>query len=74
MSSTPKIRWLDEPEKKDYIAAESFLSMVVAPSSLAEIIAALRTAPNAHWAAKDILRAAGLPPLRPKERPRWPRS
>jgi hypothetical protein len=67
MSSTPKIRWLDEPEEKDYVAAESFLSMVEAPSSLAEIIAALRIAPRGHWAAKDILRAAGLPRLKPKE-------
>lgn len=49
------------------MAAESFLSMVVEPSSLSEIIVALRTAPRGHWAAKDILRAAGLPRLRPKE-------
>jgi AAA+ ATPase superfamily predicted ATPase len=67
MASTSKIRWLDEPEEKDYLAAESFLSMVVAPSSLARIIASLRTAPRGHWAAKDILRAAGLPPLKPKQ-------
>src|ERR1039458_2611153 len=63
MSSTPKIRWLDEPEEKDYVAAESFLSMVEAPSSVAGIIAARR----GHGAAKDILRAAGLPRLKPKE-------
>jgi hypothetical protein len=25
--STPRIRWLDEPEEKDYLAADSFLSM-----------------------------------------------
>jgi hypothetical protein len=67
MPGAPKVPWLDEPEEKDYAAAESFLSMLVAPSSLAGVIAALRTAPCSHWAAKDILRAAGLPPLRPKE-------
>ncbi len=67
MSGTPSIRWLDEPEEKDYQAAESFLSMVLAPSSLSEVIAALHGAPHGRWAAKDILRAAGLPPLRPKE-------
>jgi hypothetical protein len=65
--STPRIRWLEEPEEKDYLAAESFLSMVIAPSSLSETIAALRTAPLGHWAAKDLLRAAGLPPLKPKQ-------
>jgi hypothetical protein len=61
------IRWLDEPEEKDYQAAESFLSMVLAPSLLPQVIAALHTAPLGRWAAKDILRAAALPPLRPKE-------
>jgi hypothetical protein len=61
------IRWLDEPEEKDYLAARSFLSMLLAPSSLSETIAALRHAPLGHWAAKDLLRAAGLPPLKPKQ-------
>lgn len=67
MSNTLRIRWLDEPEEKDYLAAHSFLSMVLAPSSLSETIVALRAAPLGHWAAKDLLRAAGLPPLKPKQ-------
>ena len=67
MSSTPRIRWLEEPEEKDYLAADSFLSMVLEPSSLSETVAALRAAPLGHWAAKDLLRAAGLPPLKPKQ-------
>ncbi len=67
MPRKPSIRWLDEPEEKDYLAAQSFLSLVVAPSSLSEVIAALRSAPFGRWAAKDILRATGLPPLRPKQ-------
>ena len=67
MPSTPRIRWLEEPEEKDYLAAHSFLSMVLAPSSLSQTIAALRIAPLGHWAAKDLLRAAGLPPLKPKQ-------
>jgi hypothetical protein len=64
---TRPIRWLDEPEEKDYLAAHSFLSMVLAPSSLSQTIADLRDAPRGHWAAKDLLRAAGLPPLKPKQ-------
>jgi hypothetical protein len=67
VASTPRIRWLEEPEEKDYLAADSFLSMVLAPSALSETIAALRTAPLGHWAAKDLLRAAGLPPLKAKQ-------
>jgi hypothetical protein len=67
VSSPPSIRWLDDPEEKDYLAAQSLLSMVVAPSSVSEVTAALPAAPLWRWAAKDILRAAGLPPLRPKK-------
>jgi hypothetical protein len=67
MAKAPSIKWLDEPEEKDYLAAHSFLSMVLAPGALDETIVALRTAPLGHWAAKDLLRAAGLPPLRPKQ-------
>lgn len=67
MPSTPRIRRLEEPEEKDYLAAHSFLSMVLPPSALSQTIAALRTAPLGHWAAKDLLRAAGLPPLKPKQ-------
>jgi hypothetical protein len=67
MPNTPKIRWLDEPEEKDYLAAESFLSMVLSPALLSEVLASLHTAPAGHWAAKDILRAAGLTPLKPKQ-------
>ena len=66
MSKVLAIRWLDEPEEKDYLAAHSFLSMVLGPSLLTETIAGLRGAPLDHWPAKEILRAAELPPLRPK--------
>jgi hypothetical protein len=67
MASPTTIRWLDDPEDKDYTAAESYLSMLVSPSSLPDLIMRLRGAPMGHWAAKDILRAAGLPALNPKE-------
>ncbi len=67
MSSNPSVRWLDEPEEKDFAAAASFLSLLVAPPALASVIADLRRAPAGHWLAKDILRAAGLPPWKPKQ-------
>lgn len=67
MAKLESIKWLDDPEQKDYLAARSFLSMVIAPEELDETLASLRNAPVGHWAAKDILRAAGLPPLRAKE-------
>ncbi len=67
MASLPSVRWLDLPEDKDYAAAQSFLSMLVAPDRLPGLIADLRQAPAGHWLAKDILRAAGLPPWKPKQ-------
>ena len=67
MAERQKIAWLEDPEEKDFEAAHSFLSMVVAPGELDRTIARLRTAPLGNWAAKDLLRAAGLPPLRPKQ-------
>lgn len=64
--STP-IRWLSEPEGKDHAAAESFLSLLLGPDELAGVLERLRAAPEGRWAAKDILRAAGLPPLKPAQ-------
>jgi hypothetical protein len=60
-------RWLDEPEEKDYLAAHSYLSLRLAPDALEEAVALLRGAPESHWRAKDILRAAGLPLLKGKQ-------
>jgi hypothetical protein len=67
MPSGASIRWLDAPADKDYAAAASFLSMLVAPAPLAGVIADLRRAPAGIWLAKDVLRAAGLPPWKPKQ-------
>jgi hypothetical protein len=63
----PKVRWLDEPEDKDYAAAHSYLSLLVAPAELDPLIERLRSAPAGRWRAKDILRAAHLPLLHAKE-------
>jgi hypothetical protein len=67
MAKVKSIKWLDGPEEKDYLAAHSFLSMVIPPTELEETISALHAAPEGHWAAKDLLRAANLPPLGAKQ-------
>ena len=67
MADTRKIRWLDEAEEKDYVAAQSYLSLLVAPDQLAGLIERLRSAPSGSWRAKDILRAARLPLLGVKQ-------
>jgi hypothetical protein len=67
MARTTTIRWMAEPEPKDFAAAHSFLSMLVNPASLPEVMEKLPGGELGHWAAKDILRAAGLPALKPKQ-------
>ncbi len=67
MADTLKVRWLDEPEEKDYAAAQSYLSLLVPPGDIERLIERLKSAPTGSWRAKDILRAAHLPLLRTKD-------
>jgi hypothetical protein len=56
--------WKDEPDDKDYPAAESYLSLLVGSSTATKLTKALRKEGEfRHFAAKDILRASGLPLL-----------
>jgi hypothetical protein len=56
--------WQDEPEAQDFPAAESYLSLLIGPVAAAKRVKALRKEKTLeHFAAKDILRASGLPLL-----------
>ncbi|HEY4462589.1 MAG TPA: hypothetical protein VGN41_07960 [Streptosporangiaceae bacterium] len=56
--------WKEEPEAQDFPAAESYLSLLIGPAAAAKRAKALRKEQTLrHFAAKDILRAAGLPLL-----------
>ncbi len=60
--------WKDEPEAQDFPAAESYLSLLVGPVAAAKLAKSLRKELTLqHYAAKDILRAAGLPLLSPED-------
>ena len=60
--------WKDKPEAEDYPAAESHLSLLLGPETAAKLVKALRKQEGlAHFAAKDILRASGLPLLGPED-------
>ena len=60
--------WKDEPEEQDFPAAESYLSLLIGPDAAAKLAKRLRKQQVLqHFAAKDILRAAGLPLLSPDD-------
>lgn len=58
-------QWKREPEEHDYPAAAAYLSLVLEPALVDEVVAALKGAEIEHRKAKDLLRASGLPLLGP---------
>jgi disulfide oxidoreductase YuzD len=63
MRKKTRIKWLGEPQKHDYQAARSYLSLTLEPPAAKSIAEALEHAEMAEFAAKDIFRASGLPLL-----------
>jgi hypothetical protein len=59
-----KIRWFREPQKHDYPAAESYLSLLVRPRDARALVSRMKRARVVEFAAKDIFRASQLPMLR----------
>jgi hypothetical protein len=60
----PSEHWKEDPEDQDFPAAESYLSLLVGRSEAAKLVKALRKPKTlTHYAAKDLLRASGLPLL-----------
>ena len=55
-----KIKWFGKPQKHDYPAAASYLSLTLRPEDVKKVVAALEDAEMAEFAAKDIFRASGL--------------
>ncbi|KVG33880.1 hypothetical protein [Burkholderia diffusa] len=55
-----KILWLREPERHDYPAARSYLSLHFSRSTARALACRLRSAPMRSFKAKDIFRASGL--------------
>ena len=63
MSKQSKNRWLTKPEKHDYPAAVSYLTLIYDGKTAAKYARALAKAPMTSFKAKDIFRAAQLPLL-----------
>ena len=55
-----KIRWLDGPQRHDYSAAASYLSLTMDQDSAERAAAALENAEMTKFAAKDIFRSSRL--------------
>jgi len=60
MGNGAGIKWLDEPEEKDYPAALSYLNLVYNIDEATKIVEGLRAAPVSQFKAKDIFRASSL--------------
>jgi hypothetical protein len=55
-----KIKWLSKPQKHDYPAAQSYLSLSFEPRTAKNLADKLARARMTEFAAKDIFRASGL--------------
>jgi hypothetical protein len=60
MKNKIEIKWLANPEDKDYPAASSYLSLLYDEPAAAKYVEQLRKAPMSKFKAKDIFRASGL--------------
>jgi hypothetical protein len=61
------IRWKKSPEARDLQAAGQYLLLLEPPAAAAALVRALRGVSNSEHAAKDLLRASGLPLLTREE-------
>jgi hypothetical protein len=59
-STTTIIKWFDGPQKHDYPAAQSYLSLTMKPGLVKKIVAALKKAQMTTFKSKDIFRASLL--------------
>lgn len=55
-----EIQWLDDVEKHDYAAAESYLLLVYDASTVSKLLSQLKSARLTQFKAKDIFRASQL--------------
>ena len=63
MRKQSKNKWQSKPEKHDYPAAESYLTLIYDEEAAAKYAKALADAPMTSFKAKDIFRASELPLL-----------
>jgi hypothetical protein len=55
--------WQTSPDRHDFPAARTYLSLIADPATVDKIVKALEKAPTTTYEVKDILRASSLPLL-----------
>lgn len=60
MEKQTKIRWRHTPQRHDYVAAASYLSLTLGEKVAKGVSRELERAEMSEFAAKDIFRASGL--------------
>ena len=60
MRTINKIKWLSEPEKQDYLAAVSYLSLIFDETQVKLFVDKLKKTTVTEFKAKDIFRASSL--------------
>jgi len=55
-----KVKWLGKPQKHDYPAAQSYLSLTLDPKVAKDLADRLERAEMTEYAVKNIFRASGL--------------
>ena len=63
-----RVIWRKNPAQEDFIAAQIYLSLICPPKRAQTLVAKLRRTQAVNHAAKDLLRASGLPLLPPDEK------
>jgi hypothetical protein len=63
-----RLTWSANPAHEDFIAAQNYLSLICPPARARMLVAKLRRAKSVNHAAKDLLRASGLPLLPDEEK------
>jgi hypothetical protein len=65
--SPKQTRWRRSPQEADFSAARIYLTFLLRPDDVEGAMDALRSAPEQHHDARDVLRAGALPLLRKSE-------
>jgi hypothetical protein len=62
-----QIKWSKQPDREQYAAAETYLSLVSSKKQASKLVKKLKQAKTTKYYAKDILRASALPLLSPRD-------